>query len=157
MHIGHELSTVYTMSDGKSTTELEIITIIEKDFGVCTTSDLKPKEQWIQGAKNAQSVLGMINRQFEIIDKEDFGIIYKTYVRLHLECCIQRWSPTLQKDKMLLEKVQRRVTRMVKGFKELPCETRLKNFPGKTKVIWRLDRNMRDTDWKRTCQLQQIL
>ena len=59
MHIGHELSTVYTMSDGKSTTELEIITIIEKDFGVCTTSDLKPKEQWIQGAKNAQSVLGL--------------------------------------------------------------------------------------------------
>jgi len=77
MHIGHELSTVHTMSDGKSTTQLEIITI-EKDFGVYTTSDLKPKEQYIQGAKNAQSVLGMINRQFKIIDKEDFGIIYKT-------------------------------------------------------------------------------
>ena len=63
-------------------------------------------------------VLGMIKRQFKIIDKEEFGIIYKTYVRQYLEYCIQAWSPKLQKDKKLLEKVQRRAARMVKGLKE---------------------------------------
>ena len=110
---------VYTMSDGKSITQLETVTI-EKDLGVYITTDLKPTEQCIQAAKKAQSVLGMINRQFKIIDKEDFGIIYKTYVRPHIEYCIQAWSPKLQKDKMLLEKVQRRATGMVKGFKKLP-------------------------------------
>jgi len=31
-------------------------------------------EQCIQAAKKAQSILGMINMQFKIIDKKDFGI-----------------------------------------------------------------------------------
>ena len=48
---------------------------------------MKSTEQSIQAARKAQSVLGMIKRQFKIIDKEDFGIIYKTYVRPHLEYC----------------------------------------------------------------------
>jgi len=71
-HIGHELPTVYTMSGGKSSTQLETITV-EKDLGVYISSDLKPTEQCIQAAQKAQSVLGMVNRQFKIIDKEDFG------------------------------------------------------------------------------------
>jgi len=101
---------------------------VEKDLGVYITNDLKSTEQCIQAARKAQSVLGMIKRQFKIIDKEDFGIIYKTYVRPHLEYCIQAWSPKLQKDKMLFEKVQRRATRIVKGLKKLPYETRLKKL-----------------------------
>jgi len=68
---------------------------------------LKPTEQYIQAAKKAQTVSVMINRQFKMIDKEDFGIIYKTYVRPHLEYCIQAWSPHLQKDRICLEKVQK--------------------------------------------------
>ena len=107
MHIGHELPTVYTMSDGNNATQLETITV-EKDLGVYMTNNLKPTEQCIQAAKKAMLVLGLINRQFKIINKEDFGIIYKTYVRSHLKYCIQAWSPKLQKDDMLLEKVQRR-------------------------------------------------
>ena len=70
----------------------------------------------------------MVNIQFKIIDKEDFGIIYKTYARPHLEYCIQAWSPNFQKDKMMLEKVQRRATRMVKILKKLPYETKLKKL-----------------------------
>ena len=128
VHIGHELPTVYTMSDGNITTQLETITV-EKDLGVYITSNLKkPMDQCIHPAKKAESVLGMVNRQFMIIDKEDFGIICKNYVRPHLEYCIQARSPKLQKDKMMLEKVQRIATRMVKGLKELPCETRLKKL-----------------------------
>jgi len=94
MHIGHELPTVYAMSDGNNTICLETITV-EKDFGVWVTIDLKPMEQCIQATKKAQSVLGMINRHFKTIDKEDFGIIYKTYIRPHLEYCVQAWSPQL--------------------------------------------------------------
>jgi len=61
----------------------------------------------------------MINRQFKMIDKENFGIIYKTHFRPHLEYCIQARSLQLQKDKICLEKVKRKATRMVKGFKKI--------------------------------------
>jgi len=48
------------MPDGKSTTQLETITV-EKDLEIYTTSDLKPMERCIKAAKKAQSVLGMVN------------------------------------------------------------------------------------------------
>jgi len=70
----------------------------------------------------------MVRRHFKEIDKGDFKIIYNTYVRPHLEYCEQAWSPYLQKDKACLEKVQRRATKMVKGLKKLPYETRLKRL-----------------------------
>jgi len=38
---------------------------------------LKPTEQCIQAARKAQSVLGMINRRFKIIAKQD----YEYYIR----------------------------------------------------------------------------
>ena len=37
-------------------------------------------------------------------------IIYKGYIRPHLEYCIQASSSSLVKDKLLLENVQRRAT-----------------------------------------------
>jgi len=65
----------------------------------------------------------MVRRHFKEIDKDDFKIIYNTYVRPHLEYCEQAW-----KDKTCLEKVQRRATKMVEGLKKLPYETRLKRL-----------------------------
>ena len=77
MHIGHDLLTKYTMADGDKITQLET-TITEKDLGIWITNDLKPTEQCVQAARKAQSVLGMVNRHFKNIDKEDFDVIYKT-------------------------------------------------------------------------------
>lgn len=51
--------------------------------------------------------------------------LYKTYVRPLLEYAFQIWSPYFQKDKDLLEKVQRRATKMVVGLRDKPYEQRL--------------------------------
>jgi len=43
----------------------------------------------------------------------------------HLEFAIQAWSPYFKRDIECLEKVQRRATKFVKGFKSLGYESRL--------------------------------
>jgi len=71
-------------------------------------------------------VLGVIRRHFKRHDPQDFLIIYKSYIRPHLEYCIQAWSPYLQKDIYCLESVQHAATRLVRGFKKVLYEDRLR-------------------------------
>ena len=69
----------------------------------------------------AMQILGMIKRSFSWIDREGFTILYSTYIRPHLEYCVQAWSP-YYKDMECLEKVQRRATKLVHSIKRLPYE-----------------------------------
>jgi len=98
----------------------------EKDLGVIMDSTFKVGNQCGKAAKKANGILGMISRTFTCRNKKIITGLYKSLVRPHLDYCVQVWRPHMEKDKELLEKVQRRMTRMVQECKGLDYEKRLK-------------------------------
>jgi len=65
----------------------------------------------------------LIKRQFKSIDIEEFNLLYKAYIRPHLEYCIQVY---LKKDTGCLERIQRRATKLVGILRKKSYEERLR-------------------------------
>jgi ribonucleases P/MRP protein subunit RPP40 len=98
----------------------------EKDLGVLVTSDLKWNKQCNAAASQALKALSMMKKTFNYLNKVLFLVLYGTYVRPHLEYCIQVWAPYYRKDIHLLEKVQERARKLVKCISKLNCTERQK-------------------------------
>ena len=88
--------------------------------------DMKVSEQCRIAASKGDQCLGMIRRNITYKDKSLIVPLYKAIVRPHLEYCIQDWSPYLRKDIDMLEKIQRRATKLIPGLRDLRYEERLK-------------------------------
>ena len=65
----------------------------------------------------------MTNRSSEVILRLCLAL-----VRPHLAYAAQFWSPYYKKDIGSLEAVQRRITKMIQGLRNLPYKDRLKRF-----------------------------
>ena len=88
--------------------------------------NIKVGKQCIKAASKGNHILGLISRTFVSRKKEVILSLYKTLVRPHLKYCVQAWRPHLKKDIEKIEKVQRRMTRMMMEGKELDYESRLR-------------------------------
>ena len=88
-------------------------TKVERDLGVIISNDLKFNEQMANVVQKANGVLAMIKRTFKHWNAFNFRKLYSAIVRPHLEYCITAWNPYKKKDIKMVEKVQRRATKLV--------------------------------------------
>ena len=97
-----------------------------KTLGVTLDSSLKPSIQCVAAVKKANCALNQIRHYFDYLNPYTLKLLYISYVRPHLDYCVQAWSPYLQKDISILEAVQRRATKLVPQLQHLDYEERLR-------------------------------
>jgi ribonuclease P/MRP protein subunit RPP40 len=135
----------------------------ERDLGVLIDTKLTFSTQCLKAVNSANATLGMIKRTFVSRDKDILLQLYKSLVRPKLEYCIQVWRPWLLKDINLLEKVQRRATRMISGLEKMKYEDRLsalglttlqtRRLRGDLIEAFKICRNFEDVDYQQFFRL----
>ena len=128
LHIGKKFTeTTYTMESDGQQVELEKVKN-EKDLGVIIDQNLTFRDHITSKVNKANRNVGIVFRTFTYNDQEMFLNLYKSIIRPHLEYATPVWSPLYKKNKIIIENVQRRATKLVATCKNLTYQERLRKL-----------------------------
>jgi len=101
---------------------------VEKDLGVPLDEKLDMSQQCALTAQKANHILGCIKSSKASRSRDVNLPLCSTLVKPHLESYVQLWSPQLRKDREMLEWIQRRATKMIRGLEHLSYEEGLREL-----------------------------
>jgi len=102
------------------------ITHAEKDLGVTVDEDLTFHHHIANAVNKASGMLGLIRKTFILIDETTVPRLFTAMFRSHLEYGNVIWHPRNRGDKLEVEKVQIRATKLIPNISHLSYEDRLK-------------------------------
>eukprot|EP00116_Pleurobrachia_bachei_P000518 sb/3460780/ len=138
-----ELKKSYTLKSG---TQVESSGEV-RDLGILIDASLSWKTHISDIVKKARKMASWILRSFSTRKPEHMLLLYKAYVRPHIEYCSSLWSPHLIGEIERLEAIQRSFTHTLEGCNNLDYWDRLK-FLGLWSLQRRRDRFKILTMWK---------
>ena len=97
----------------------------EINLGVIVTSNVLFNNHINNSVAKANSILGQLRKTFKNWTIRTFLILYTAYVRPNLEYAAPVWSPHRKQDIKMLEKIQRRATKLIPELKNVRYEDRL--------------------------------
>ena len=95
----------------------------EKDLGVTVDRDLKFHLHVSKAVNKASRMLGLVRATFTCLDESTLPKLFTSMVRPEYGNVI--WSPRYQRDKLEIEKIQRRATKLIPKLREVPYKDRL--------------------------------
>ena len=123
LHVGRNNREAKYFMDGVEIGE----TREEKDVGVWMEASWKPGRQCSAAAKAANFALGQLQRAFHYRRKINLVPLFKCFVRPRLEFAVSAWSPWMEGDIKVLEKVQERLVRMLSDVRGESYEEKLRD------------------------------
>ena len=119
-----DLMLPYTLPSGQAITASSSV----RDLGVFIDPGLNWKSHISKKTEKSKSMASWVLRTFRARDVDTMLLLYKTYVRTHLEYCSPLWSPHFQGDIIRVEAIQRTFTAKITNVRGLNYWDRLKKL-----------------------------